>query len=201
MKNKTQELLKLANDNPDSSISSAKRVFPDRKAAQDFFSLLKSRLLKIDEWNKNSNLSSYRLFDENGNPLDDQLLAEGVFNRISLKGSGKYDWVRIVEIYETAEEMVITVSPTYDPTDENIDKSVTSHFFTSDANNNFCALLHESAINFYVIGLNEKQNTAETNNPLEAARNIAAANLGTYLGIQKGEWESFGNNFLNPEDH
>ncbi len=115
--------------------------------------------------------------------------------RISLKGSGKYDWIRVIDIYEAADKFVVTVKPTYDPTQEKSDKTVISHFFTDDSTNNFCVLRKEKTIAFYVIGLGEKQNTNETKNTLETIRNVAV-NLGSYLGIQKVEWEKFCHHFL-----
>src|SRR5215217_3819931 len=105
MNSKIQTLLQSANsDNHDSSVSFAKRVFPDFERARSAFSIFKLKLLNIDEWNKNAVLSSYELFDENGNVLGDKTIFEGVFIRISLKGSGKYDWVKVIEIYEAGDE-------------------------------------------------------------------------------------------------
>jgi hypothetical protein len=196
---KTEVLLESANSHHDSSISSARRVFTTGEAAQSVFAIIKTRLLDIDEWNKNSFLSSFQLFDENGKSLPDKTILEGVFLRISLKGSGKYDWVKVIEIYEASNELIITVEPTYNPTTEPLDKTVTSHFFTSQATNNFCLLKDADSISLYVIGLVEKQNTQEAKNIFEQARNIATANLGSYLGIQTGEWETFCENFLNSE--
>jgi hypothetical protein len=107
----------------------------------------------------------------------------------------KYDWVRVIDIYEEADEFIISVKPTYDPTAETIDKNVISHFFTDESTNNFCLLRKSDTIWFYVIGLGEKQNTSETKNALETVRNVAV-NLGSYLGIQKSEWEKFCRHFL-----
>src|SRR6476469_1566783 len=47
-------------------------------------------------------------------------------------------------------------------TDKEPDKNVTSHFFTSDATNNFCLEKRDAVVSFYVIGLSEKTNTDET---------------------------------------
>jgi hypothetical protein len=49
----------------------------------------------------------------------------------------------------------------------------------------------------YVIGLNEITNTEKTGGLLESARNLATANLGHYLGVQKAAWTKFCENFLN----
>lgn len=196
MNSKTENLLKTAEESENSSISSAKRVFTNTEEADLFFFSLKGKIVNIDNWNKSSNLSSYRLFHENGENSPTNTLSEGIFIRISLKGSGKYDWVRLIGIFEGEREIIITVKPTFDPTDKESERTNTSHFFTSEATNNFCLLNQDNAVHFYVIGLNEKQNTSETASMIEAVRNVAAANLGTYLGIQKAEWTTFCENFL-----
>lgn len=198
MSGKIQNLLQHAEaDSEHSSVSSAKRQFPDGETAQRFFSILKTRLFNVDEWNEHSTISSFELFDENGYASESKTFFKGVFIRISLKGSGKYDWVKFTDLYESADEIIITVKPTFDPTADPPDKSSTSHFFTAESTNNFCLLSDDLSISLYVIGLNEKQNTTETSNKLEMIRNVATANLGSYLGIQNAEWESFCKSFLD----
>jgi hypothetical protein len=95
---------------------------------------------------------------------------------------------------------VLTVKPSFDPTEKAADKESTSHFFTNEATNNFCLQRDEKSILFYVIGLHEKTNLGETENALETARNAAVANLGYYLGIQKAEWKTFCRNFLEIDE-
>ena len=184
----------------ESSVSSAKRQLPDAGEAQRFFLDRKTALLNIQEWDENSALSSFKLFTEDGRESSNKTIIKDAFLRISLPGSGKDDWVRVVDIYESDDEFVITVRPTYDPTVENSEKNVTSHFFTSESANNFCLLRDDKSVSIYVIGLNERQNTTETSNPLETVRNVATANLGSYLGVQKLEWTTYCKNFLNPEE-
>lgn len=174
-----------------------KQVFPVKRKAEGekLFFLLKTKLLNIDEWGKHGSLSSYKLFDESGHSLADKNLFVGIFIRISLKATGKYDWVRVIDIYEAADEFVITVQPTFDPTEEKPDKTVISHFFTDASTNNFYLLKKNESVKFYVIGLNEKRNTNETENIVESVRNLAI-NIGSSLGFQKNEWENFTHNFV-----
>jgi len=193
---KTDILLNQANlDEDHSSFSSAEETFSDQSKAAQIFSILKEKLLNINEWNAHSLLSTFRLFDENGQLLQTDKISIGVFMQIALKGTVKYDWVRVVDIHEAADEFIITVKPTFDPTAEKVDKSVVSHFFTDESTNNFCLLRRADTAALYVIGLNEKMNMRETKNALEAARN-AAVNLGSYLGVQRGEWEKFCHHLL-----
>lgn len=196
MKGKIEELLERARtDENHSSLSSAEKTFSAEAEAARVFAALKIKLLNIEEWNAHAMLSSFRLFDERGQPLENKHMAVGAFLQISLTGTMKYDWVRVIDIHEAAEEFIITVRPTFDPTAENQDKSVVSHFFTDESTNNFCLSKSGAQVGVYVIGLNEKMNSAETGGALETVRN-AAVNLGAYLGVQRGEWEKFCHHLL-----
>lgn len=197
MSSKTSNCLKKAkSEENESSITSAKKTLLSEAEAGGAFSILKTKILSIQQWNEHGSLSTYELFDEAGNSLKTDEIFPGVFIRIWLKGSGKYDWVKVIDIFEAEDEFVITVQPTYDPTEENPDKNLTSHFFTSELTNNFCIVRNFKTVTFYVVGLDEKLNTNKTENTLETVRNIGAK-LGSYLGIQKGEWERFSEGFIN----
>ena len=202
MNDKIQNLLAQAeaqartSDDGESSITFASRAFSDAAEAENSFNHLKQKLLHIRSWNAESFLTSFELFDRDGKPSHRESAAVGDFIRLSLAGSGKDDWVKIVEITNEANEAIITVKPSYNPTDNQPDKNATSHFFTDDSTNNFCLGKNRETVSFYVIGLNEKTNTNETENFIETVRNVAVANIGCYLGIQKSEWKIFCENFL-----
>jgi len=191
MKLRTDELIEQSRlDEDHSSFSSAEETFNGAAESTRIFSLLKNWLSDIDSWNAHSMLSTFTVFDENGREIESKKLENDYFLRILLKGTMKYDWVRVIDIYDSADEFIITVKPTYDPTAEKKDKTVISHFFTSESTNNFCLARRENSVALYVIGLNEKMNSEKTSNALETVRN-AAVNLGSYLGVQRGEWEKF----------
>jgi hypothetical protein len=206
MISKIQNLLEQAERQADntapqeSSISCASRAFSTVSEAENFLDNLKSKLLHVKKWSEKSGLSSYELFDENGSLSHRKQAIIGDFIRIALHGSGKYDWVKILDIYDSPNEIVLTVKPSFNPTAEETDRNVTSHFFTSEATNNFCVERKENTINFYVIGLSEKTNTGETESFVETVRNFATANIGSYFGIQKSEWKKFCENFLKIKD-
>ena len=196
MREKTKDLLNQTEQNEnESSISCADKIFASEAEATQVFLTLKAKLVNINEWNEHSLMSSYALFDEGGSEINERKFYVGAFIRILLTGSPKYDWIRIIDFYETADEFIITVKPAFDPTAENVDKSLTSHFFTDEATNNFCLFREKRKVALYVIGLNEKQNTSETEGTLETIRNVAV-NVATYFGMQKGEWEKFCHHFL-----
>ena len=205
MNSKIQSLLEKAaaiansSDEKMSSVALARRNFATAAEAEKAFDKFHRKLFQIKRWNADLGLSSFELFDEDGNLCDRETAAVGDFIRITLTGSGKSDWVKIIRIDQLPDEIILTVKPSYNPTETTSDKSVTSHFFTDESTNNFCLQKTNGALNFYVIGLDEKSNTQDTNNIIEIARNVATANLGHYLGIQKGEWTTFCTNFLEIE--
>ena len=195
---KIQNLLQQAAQRNDSltSIAEATRVCADEKQAEELFLYFREKLRRIEYWNASSPISSFKLFDENGELQPKQPAAAGNFIKITLPGSGKNDWVRIVEIHDASNECVVTVRPSSDPTDKTNETNV-SHFFTDDSTNNFCLQKTGEKLKFYVIGLSEKTNTEETGGLLETVRNVATANAGRYLGIQKTQWTTFCENFLD----
>ena len=203
MSDKIQNLLKQAEMQAktttpqESSVACSERRFESETEAKEFLDRLKQKLLRVKEWGEKSGLSSYELFDENGNLSHRKQAIVGDFIRITLHGSGKNDWVKIIDIHDDADEIVLTVQPSFDPTEKQRSENVTSHFFTSDATNNFCVERKEKTLNFCVIGLSEKTNTNEAEGLVETIRNLGVANIGSYFGIQKSEWKTFGENFLN----
>lgn len=181
-----------------SSVTNATRNCSSETEAKNVFQRLIQKLFNIEQWNAESNLSSFALFDENGFAKMEKIPAVGDFIRISLPGSGKDDWVKIVEIHDAADEIVLTVQPSSNPTDKE-DNSTTSHFFTNDSTNNFCLQKKGIELNFYVIGLGEKSNIKDTSGIVETVRNFATANIGHFLGIQKAQWQNFCDNFVEIE--
>ncbi len=205
MKSKIESLLQAAAVQTDSSsdemssTASASRAFPTRNEAEKKFQLLKEKLFRVEFWNSASEFSSFAHFDENGTAQPQKSVAVGNFIRMSLPGAGKFDWVKITEIYDAPDEIILTVQPSFDPTDKG-EKTNTSHFFAHTSTNNFCLQRQDKKLNFYVIGLDEKTNIDETGNLLETIRNVAASNIGYYFGIQKAQWQTFCENFLEVEN-
>ncbi len=205
MSDKIEQLLKQADAQAESanaeasSVTCVRRAFPESAEAENFFNYLKQKLFRIENWEASAGLSGYEHFDENGKVSREKPLAVGDFIRLTMYGSGKNDWVKIINIFDEPDEVVLTVQPSFNPTEKAPDKNVTSHFFTDESTNNFCLRRKNEIISFCVIGLSEKSNTEDTKNTIETIRNFATANLGRYLGIQKGEWKIFCENFLEVE--
>ncbi|HLM00090.1 MAG TPA: hypothetical protein VK400_03480 [Pyrinomonadaceae bacterium] len=199
MSEKIKNLLKEAEASEDgkSSVTSARRELKSAEEAAEVFASLRKKLYDINRWEIDSGVTAFQLFNEDGNPLKSKQAGKGNFVRITLPGSGKNDWVKIIDIHDAANEVVISVQPIYDPTGgKEIDRDRTSHFFSSEASNNFCLQKEEAALSIYVIGLHEKPNTSESGGIVEAVRNVATASFG-WLGFQKVEWKTFCENFLD----
>lgn len=178
-----------------SSVTSASRVFQTEMEAENVFEKLKEKLFDIKCWNGESEITSFSLFDPEGIAQPEKRANVGDFIKTVLPSSGKDDWVKIVGISVAPDEIVLTVQPSHNPT-EIEGKSTTSHFFIADSTNNFCLQRKHTKINFCVIGLNEKTNTAETSGLIEAVRNLATAKIGSLFGIQKTQWQIFCDNFI-----
>lgn len=199
MNDKIRHLLEQAERQAASGESSVAFARRDLTAAdaEILFNNLKQKLFRVEKWNAESFLTSFELFDRDGNARAEKSAAVGDFVRLSLAASGKSDWVKIIEITEEPDAATVTVQPSYNPTENQPNKTTVSHFFTDDSTNNFCLGKTAETVSFYVIGLNEKTNTGETKNLLETVRNAAVSNVGSYLGIQKSEWKNFCENFLS----
>ncbi len=199
MNGEIETLLKQANsiDDGTTSVNSARKSFPSAVESRAVFGEVRQNLFDIQKWSANSTSSSYALFDNKGAGKTGPI-AEGDFIRITVHGSGKNDWVNVIRIVDTADELVITVSPSFDPTEKPPRTEVISHFFHDSARNNFCLQRIDKTIIIYVIGLNERQNVYKAGGLVESARNITTANAGYYLGIQNAVWNEFCTNFLEP---
>jgi hypothetical protein len=195
-------LIEAANSSTsgDTSFNVAKRIFDDIGKCNAFYERTRSNLLDIGEWNRNSTPTSYKLFDESGSDVGSSPIDVGRFIRIGLYGSGKYDWVRVIAVFDEPDEFILKVKPSHDPTQDPVDPSSISHFFGPEAENNFCVQRNEKTVAFYVIGINEKQNTKFTDSLIESARNAAVANIGYYTGLQKTVWKQFASNFVATEE-
>lgn len=208
MNNLIESLLKQAereanSETPEkSSTASAKREFSTVSEAEENFQKFENKLFHIKKWNNETYVLSFELFNEKGEPQEGKAANINDFIKITLPGTGKPDWVKITDISKAADEVVVTVRPSEDPTEkQDSGEKVTSHFFTQSATNNFCLQRQDKIISCYVIGLHEETNTENTENILQSVRNYATANLGHYLGFQQAEWKTFCRNLLEiPEN-
>jgi len=183
-----------------STITSASRIFPRTHDADDLFNELRPELFRIREWNKKATLTSFELFDEKGNVSERQTATTGDFIRLSIAGTGKNDWAKVIEIVDEPREAILTIQPSSNPTENHLDKNNTSDFATSTSTKSFCLEKNDAIVSFYVIGLSEKPNADEAGSFMERARNVAVSKVGPYFRIQKVEWKTLCVNFLRFTD-
>ena len=191
---------KYSSGTGETSITSASRTFPKTHDADDFFNELRPELFRIREWNEKATLTSFELFDEKGNISERQTATVGDFIRLSMAGTGKNDWAKVIEIIDEVGEAILTIKPSYNPTENEPDKNTTSHFFTSTSTKSFCLEKNNTIVSFYVIGLSENSNTDQTGSFIERARNVVVSKVGPYFRIQKVEWKTLCVNFLRLTD-
>lgn len=201
MANKIEELIEHAESLGDeASVVFQSRDFDSEDECRGFFEVVKARMFDVRQWDQSSTLSTYALFNDDGTEISSGAIDIGRLIRISVHGSGKYDWVKVINIYEIPSEIVITVQPSHDPTERPFRPEVISHFFRLDSRNNFCLRRRDKTLIFYVIGINEKVNTEFTDGLLQTMRNTALANVGYYLGIQKAMWKEFCSRMLSDNE-
>ena len=200
MSGKIENLLKCANESTaaDSSVTSSTRVCATENEAESVFLQLAGKLFSIEHWNIESEITGFKLYAADGIAQPDKTAAVGDYLKTSMPGSGKDDWIKIVESTESPDEIVLTVQPSLDPTDKS-DETTVSHFFAAVSTNNFCLQKKGVKITFYVIGLDEKSNVEATGGIIETVRNFATANIGYFLGIQKAQWQTFCDNFIESD--
>ena len=140
------------------------------------------------------------MFDKNGDISERQTAVVGDVIRLSKLGSGRTDWVKIIEIIDEPGEAILTVKPSYDPTEKGPKGETNSYFFASDSTNSFCLEKTDAIVSFYVIGRSEGANPNKTGTFIQKARKLAVSKVAAYFEIQKGEWKTFCANFLRLTD-
>ncbi len=163
--------------------------------ANAFFSLVKKRLLNINDWGKIAGALSadFQLTNEQGQPID-TFPRKGNYFKIDIPAPGiitgeGYDWVQIEEVKEASDEqsesIYMQVRPTTSPLNETDD---VAHFYTDDATSTFIVKRKGKKVTAGVYGRNEKPNVkAET--VIDKIRN-AIVGSGAVTGFAKLQWKA-----------
>lgn len=190
------------------SNASAVKTFGNEAMAKAAFDAQKTCLADVNRWSSLSGAenASFALMGPDGQAV--QRSAEvGDRIRIKLPGSPTFDWVQIETIEDAPDRFAITVRPTYDPTQQPLDKSTTAHFFTREATNTFSVEKQGNEVRARVLGMHESANVGSGSGGLRnAARNRAAAEVAwgiqrpipgtttTVNGLQQHQWNVFTSN-------
>ncbi|MGI8598167.1 MAG: hypothetical protein ACR2KB_02830, partial [Chitinophagaceae bacterium] len=183
------------------SNTEASKEFKDVEGAQEFYQLVRSRLLNVNHWHDVAGTATadFQLTDAGGNEVNRSVKKEDYF-RINIPGPGSetgggFDWVRVEDIEEVKNEneegITIVVRPALNPTNKNPD---VAHFFTDEAQSCFMAARKGTKVIAGVFGRNEKPNT-KTKKVIDKVRNEAVA-TGAITGFAKLQWKSLVNGLV-----
>lgn len=174
------------------------------KEAIDFFSVVKERLQKINQWKDWAGTLSagFTLTNERGEEVN-SLPKESDYFKIDIPAPGiisgeGYDWVRVEEVKEESNSecdyISIRVRPSSSPVNENKD---VAHFLGNEATSNFIVRRDGNKITAGVYGRNEKPNVqAET--LIDKVRN-AVVGTGAFSGFAKLQWNGLVSGLLKKE--
>lgn len=188
-----------------SSDTDASTSFDNAAKAKEFYSVVKQRLLDVNNWQHWAGAATarFQLTDAQGNDVS-RAVQEGDYFKIDIPGPGPvagegYDWVQVETIKETAtgdsEQIAMKVHPASNPKNERKD---VAHFFSEQASSNFIVKREGNTVTAAVHGRNEKPNTkAET--LVDKARNTAVA-TGAVAAFSKLQWKSLVNGLVKKED-
>lgn len=177
------------------------------KEAEDFFKVVKKRLLNVSEWHKLCGLVSatFVLTDSLGNKVK-RLVKEGDYLRIDIPGPGSkaghgYDWVRIEAIenknspVDDYEEVYMRARPAENPKGNT--KKI-AHFLQDDASSTFMVTREKNIVKAEVHGRNELPNVREQAVLLDKIRNTFIA-ISAMLGFSKSQWKKLAKGLLSRE--
>lgn len=166
------------------------------KEAQNFFGVVKDRLLNVNHWKEWAGAlsASFQLTNEQGQEIDAKP-QQGNYFKINIPAPGivtgeGYDWVQIEEVKEEAENdgeyIAIRVRPAPSPVNENSD---VAHFYTDEATSNFIVRRDGTKVTVGVYGRNEKPNVKEADTMIDKIRN-AVVGTGGVSGFSKLQWKA-----------
>jgi hypothetical protein len=167
----------------------------DEAEAKAFFSVVKTRLLNVNNWGKIAGALSadFQLTNEQGQEIDG-IPRKGNYFKINIPAPGiitgeGYDWVRVEEVKEESDgesdSIAIRVRPTSSPVNE---KQDIAHFYTDEATSNFIVKREGNKVIAGVYGRNEKPNM-KADNLIDKARN-AIIGTGAVTAFSKLQWKA-----------
>ncbi len=183
-----------------------KAEFDTLDDAEEFFILVKDRLLDINNWHKVSDSikSEFHIVDSHGKEHH-RHAHKGDYVRIKIPGPKSdtgdgADWVQVDAIEyddypdENKELIALRLRPVSNPTRSD---DAVAHFFTDASSSTFIIERDHKLITAHYYGRNEKPNTGgET--VKDTVRNVAVA-VGALLGFSDVQWKGLLTGFLDDE--
>ncbi len=175
--------------------------FESMEEAASFYQLARERLLNVNNWHQLAGKATaqFQLRDGNGNAVG-RKARKGDYFQIDIPAPGSVtgdgcDWVKIEDIREDENFLVITVRPCSNPQNN---KEDTAHFFSSDSSSSFLVKREGRKVTAGVHGRNEKPN-ADADKLVDKIRNTVVA-IGAITGFSKLQWKSLVNGIVKKEE-
>ncbi len=170
-------------------------TFSSTEEAQQFFEVVKQRLLNVNNWHLLSGQASavFILTDEKGKEVS-RTAQLGDCIKIDIPGPGSltgkgFDWVQIEAVEDSSSETIDVISLRVRPCDSPlVTSSKVAHFFSEESSSTFMVKRESKKITASVHGRNEKPNV-KPNNVIDKLRNAVIA-TGAILGLNKPQWKS-----------
>lgn len=178
-------------------------TLPGDAEAQDSFTGVRDRLLRVNDWHLYSGRATaqFQLTAADGSPVFRRAREDDYF-QIDIPGPGSIagrgrDWVRIRQIGDKHDAghalSFFTVDVARAPGQ---DDGTAAHFFASAATSTFVVFRDHRRIIAAVYGRNEHANT-DSSRWQDRLRNLAVA-LGAWLGLSHVQWKSLTKGLLEP---
>ena len=192
----------IPNQEEGNSTNTENTIEVPEKEADQFYSVVKERLLNVNKWHDYAGNASatFCLLDSSGKPLN-RKAAKGDYFEIDIPGPGSKagegkDFVHIEDVAEVNNEkeqsIIIKVRPSANPNNNSED---TAHFFSESATSSFIVKRKGNTITAGVYGRNEKPNL-HASSTIDKIRNTIVA-TGAALGFSKIQWKSLVDGLLN----
>jgi hypothetical protein len=177
----------------------------DDQEAKAFYDLVKSRLLRVNDWHRVAGVISavFQLVDKSGKDVD-RPAEKGDLLKIDIPGPGSkegdgFDWVCIEAMEESAtgdvQSIGFRVRPAKNPFGE---KNEPAHFYSDEATSSFIVTREQKKVSAWIIDRNIKPNdkpAALTDKIRDTAVGMSA--IGSFSKIQ---WQGLADGLVAKKD-
>lgn len=177
----------------------------DENEAKIFYSLVKARLLDVNNWHQIAGVISakFQVVDPGGEEVN-RIAEKGDYLRIDIPGPGSkegdgYDWVYIEELKEVAvgdtQSVGFRVRPSKNPLGS---KNETTHFYSAEASSNFIVNRETSKLSAWIIDRNLKPNDHAAS-LMDKIRDTSIG-IGAIGMFSKIQWKGLAEGLVKKED-
>ncbi len=173
----------------------------DDEGARAFYTIVKNRLLHVDQWRKIAGMLSaeFRLTDASGHIIT-RVPEKGDYLKIDIPGPGSkegdgYDWARIEDVRSVDEPdrqgIGFRVRPTYNPTGQ---KNEVAHFYDDAATSSFIVFREKNVVTAWIVDHNITPNT-EPVSLIDKVRD-SVVGLSALIKFSKIQWQKLADGLI-----